>query len=154
MNIFILDQDIERCAQYHNDKHVVKMILESAQLLCTAHHELGGTAPYKSTHKNHPCAKWVRESAQNYEWLFNLMMALNEEFKYRFDKDQDHLSVIKLRNMAPPLELQYTGLTPFAQAMPEDCRDEDPVLAYRKYYMNHKQHLASWKKRGTPWWYS
>ena len=153
LNIFILDQDIRLCAQYHNDRHVVKMILESAQLLCTAHHELESTAPYKSTHKNHPCAKWVRESRQNYEWLTSLMLELNEEYKFRFEKSVDHLSVVKLEDLDPPLIIPNIGLTPFAQAMPKKYKQADPVLAYRNYYIGEKRHLAKWRRRKPPkWW--
>ena len=65
MNIFMLHQEPQIAAQYHCDKHVVKMILESAQLLCTALNEAGVPMPYRVTHKNHPCSIWVRESRAN-----------------------------------------------------------------------------------------
>ena len=69
MNIFILDYDVKKCAEYHVDKHVVKMILETAQLLCGAHWTTGGEAPYKLSHKNHPSAIWTRQDLNNYMWL-------------------------------------------------------------------------------------
>ena len=78
MNIFYLDEDPVLAAQMHCDKHVVKMILESAQLLSTAHLLIDGDeladerGLYKATHKNHPSSKWVRDSSENYEWLWNL----------------------------------------------------------------------------------
>ena len=75
MNIFILDEDPKKCAEYHNDKHVVKMILESAQLLCGVHHmvESGLDVPYGLSHKNHPCSIWARECIENYVWLCDFM---------------------------------------------------------------------------------
>ncbi len=69
MNIFALDTDPVTCAQYHCDKHVIKMILESVQMLSTTCSILGAEAPYKPTHANHPCTKWVRESWENFGWL-------------------------------------------------------------------------------------
>mgnify|MGYP001825078254 FL=1 len=84
MNIFILDKDIEKCAQYHCDQHVVKMILESVQMLCTALNKKGFSTPYKSTHMNHPCVLWVEESFDNYSWLKNLSLALNSEYRFRY----------------------------------------------------------------------
>ena len=79
MNIFVLDTDIKKCAQYHCDKHVVKMILESVQMLCTALNKKGFTTPYKSTHVKHPCVLWVESSHDNFLWLKNLTLALNDE---------------------------------------------------------------------------
>lgn len=152
MNIFILDTDIKKCAQAHVDKHVVKMILESAQMLCAAKLLNGEEAPYKLTHKNHPCTKWVRESRANWLWLKHLMHALNEEYKYRFEHEKDHLSWTKLKDLEPP-NIEDIGLTKFAQAMPEECKAEDAVEAYRSYYREHKNHIASWKKRNKPEWF-
>ena len=80
MNIFYLDSDIELNAKYHNDKHVVKMILESAQLLCGVHWYLGRSAPYKFSHKNHPCSIWTRSSINNYNYLCKLGKALCKEY--------------------------------------------------------------------------
>ena len=151
MNIFILDTDIEKCAQAHVDKHVVKMILESAQMLCAAKLLSNEDAPYKLTHKNHPCTLWVRESQSNWIWLKNLARALNEEFKYRFGHKEDHLSWQKIKDLGPP-DIVDKGLTPFAQAMPEDCKQQDAVEAYRDYYRNYKEELFSWKKRSRPDW--
>jgi len=85
MNIFYLDHNPVLCAQYHCDAHVVKMILESAQLLSTAHRETDSPYAdfcYKSTHKNHPSAIWVRESTDHYSWLFELFKELSNEFVY------------------------------------------------------------------------
>lgn len=92
MNIFLLDYDVKKCAQSHVDKHVVKMILETAQLLCGAHHVIGTTdnIPYKLSHKNHPCSIWVRESLTNYLYLCELGLELCYEYTYRYGKDTNH----------------------------------------------------------------
>jgi hypothetical protein len=152
MNIFILDSDINECAKYHNDKHVVKMILESAQMLCTAVNLSGGDAPYRSTHKNHPCSIWVRESLSNWRWLRDLTLALNDEFKFRYDKDTDHKSAIIVKSLEEP-NISDVGLTPFPQAMPDEYKGEDPVDSYRRYYVKDKHHIAKWTKRRVPEWY-
>jgi hypothetical protein len=153
MNIFVLDNDIRKCAQYHNNAHVVKMILESAQLLCTAHWKLGSQAPYKATHANHPCGVWVRESKHNYLWLCKLALQLCAEFEFRYGKKHKTKDVILycLRNVP---NYDIIDSTPFAQAMPNDYKCDDAVEAYRNYYMLDKRHLADWGKRGAPdWWF-
>ena len=151
MNIFVLDKDPRIAAQYHNDRHVVKMILETAQILSTINHKYGVEAPYKATHHNHPCVLWAEQSTANYEWLVTLGFALCNEYTHRYNKI--HKSVEALVATAfPPEDLPVGELTPFAQAMPDDCKDIDAVVAYRKYYNQHKQDLASWKNRPTPAW--
>lgn len=156
MNIFVLDEQPEKCAQYHADKHVVKMILEHAQLMCTAHHLQPNTLvdyeiPYKATHVNHPCAKWVRESKQNYQWLYNMTYSLNKEYVYRYEKNVNHKSWDAIVDLPYP-DLPDVGMTPFALAMPDDCKLSTPVASYRKYYNTEKQHLLKWKDRETPSW--
>ena len=80
MNIFYLDRDPHEAARLQCDKHVVKMILETAQLLSTAHNELdGGQIAYKTTHKNHPSAVWARKSLDNYLWLYRHLEGLGSE---------------------------------------------------------------------------
>jgi len=151
MNIFLLAMQVAACARYHVDSHVVKMILESAQLLCTACHLKGGTAPYKATHKNHPCSLWVRESLSNWKFLRSLAKALNDEYKFRFNHTENHKSWDVIASLTEPPELEDKGLTPFAQAMPEQYRVVgDPVEAYRRYYIGAKFHLAQWTKRRVP----
>jgi hypothetical protein len=90
MNIFYLDTNIQLCSEYHCDKHVVKMILEYAQILCTVLHESGESAPYRPTHKNHPCVLWAGESIENWKWLRDLANALNTEYKFRFQHAANH----------------------------------------------------------------
>ncbi|MCL6416805.1 pyrimidine dimer DNA glycosylase/endonuclease V [Aestuariirhabdus sp. Z084] len=154
MNIFILDDDIEKCAQYHCDQHVVKMILESVQLLCTALNKKGFTTPYKSTHAKHPCTLWVEESYDNFLWLKQLTLELNKEYRYRYDKQVDHKSIAVLSSLSPH-RFPAIGLTPFAQAMPETYKVEgNAVLAYRKFYLGDKVRFAKWTKRSSPHWFS
>lgn len=152
MNIFILDSDPVIAAQMQCDKHVVKMTLESAQLLCTAHQILDGPSPnlYKPTHKNHPCAIWVRKSHSNYLWLYRHFIALATEYTYRYGKV--HLCEQKFREVlkTPPKAIAFGELTPFAQCVEEKIPD-NPILAYRNYY-NAKDIDKRWTKREKPEW--
>lgn len=155
MNIFVLDQDPRVCAVYHNDKHVVKMILESAQLLCGVHHvtESYLHIPYKLSHKNHPCSIWARECIENYIWLCDLGMALCREYTHRYNKTHKSQAVIEWCYDNLPDLPELGDITPFALAMPDECKTDDPVESYRKYYMMHKQNIAKWKMRNIPNWY-
>ena len=153
MNIFYLDKDIQLCAQYHCDKHVIKMILEYAQILCTVLHKRGKLAPYHPTHINHPCVLWAGESQENWEWLRNLAQALNEEYRFRFDKLINHKSYNVILTLPSP-DLPRMGLTERPQTMPDEYKVMgDPVAAYRNYYIHGKQKILAWRKRGAPWWY-
>ncbi len=152
MNIFILDKNIDKCARYHCDQHVIKMILESVQMLCTALNKKGFTTPYKSTHVKHPCVLWVEHSFANFLWLEKLAMALNGEYRYRFDKDTDHKSIHVLDDIAD-YTYEDRGLTDFAQAMPDKYKVKgDAVKAYRKFYIGEKMSFAKWTKRRVPVW--
>jgi hypothetical protein len=153
MNIFVLDTDLQKCARYHADQHVSKMILESAQMLCTVLNQLGVKTPYRSTHSRHPCTLWTGESRANWFWLRNLAFCLNEEAKYRFDKETDHRSILVIRELPEP-GLPDFGLTPFAQAMPDPYKvPGDPVQAYRNFYIHDKSRFATWTRREPPSWY-
>lgn len=154
MNIFVLDADTEKCAQYHADQHVVKMTLESTQILCTVLSLLGFAAPYRPTHVRHPCVRWAGESLSNWRWLLNLTFHLNAEYRYRFERQRDHRSAVVARALPLP-PISDIGLTEFAQAMPEVYRvPGDPVLAYRKFYIAEKSRFATWTKRAPPPWFS
>ena len=152
MNIFILDKEVEKCAEYHCDKHVIKMILESAQMLSAVVRLNGHDIGYKLTHKNHPCTKWARESLSNYNWLVRLTRLLNYEYRYRYDKDINHKSYDLVRTLPTP-KISDIGLTPFAQAMPDQYKNKNAVKAYRDYYINEKSSFLTWTKRKTPNWY-
>ena len=155
MNIFVLDNDYVECAKLHVDKHVVKMILEHAQMMCTVHHLIGGydyKIPYKSTHVNHPCNKWLRDSIENYEWLYNMTSALNDEYRYRYDKNVNHKSFDVIESLPFP-DLPDVKMTRFARAMPDECKiDNDIVASYRNYYNVAKQDILKWTKRDIPAW--
>lgn len=155
MNIFVLDTDPKKCAVYHNDKHVVKMILETAQLLCGSHHvtESQYEIPYKLSHKNHPCSIWVRECIENYIWLCDLGLELCAEYTYRYGKRHKSQDIIEWCLMNTPNIPTNGDVTPFALAMPDECKVGTAIDSYRAYYMVEKRSLASWKNRQTPEWY-
>ena len=148
MNIFYLDQCPVEAARMQCDKHVVKMILETAQLLSTAHAELDGESPaYKPTHKNHPSAVWVRGSLQHYAWAVRHLSALGEAYTQRYGKVhktiREHLNTLK----RPPAALQANFWRDPPQCMPDECKNGDTVLAYLTYY-NHK--ADEWDAKGSP----
>ena len=161
MNIFYLDKDPIIAAQMSCDKHVVKMILESAQMLCSTHRVLDGDeiadskGMYKMAHKNHPSTIWVRSSPDHYAWLYNHMLALMKEYTFRYGKHHATERLIEPLRPAPSklaLEEWVEFVDP-PQCMPEECKDEDTVLAYQKYYIVEKSGFATWKKRSIPeWW--
>jgi hypothetical protein len=153
MNIFFLHWDPRICAMMHVDKHVIKMILETCQLLCTTHHvtESKYVPPYKLTHKNHPSTKWVRESQGNYKYLINLGKELCKEYTYRYGKIHKCQSYIEeMGNNIPPIP--DNGFTTPALAMPNEYKSKDVVESYRSYYYFEKMDLHSWKKRDIPDW--
>lgn len=152
MNIFVLDYDIQKCAEYHNDRHVIKMILESAQMLSTTVRLSGIDIGYKSTHVNHPCSKWCRESLSNWRWLKSLSKCLNGQYKIRFDHKINHKSYDVILSLPEP-NIKDIGLTKFALAMPEEYKNDDTVISYRQYYICDKQHIATWKHKQKPYWY-
>ena len=158
MNIFVLDADPKLAAIMLCDKHISKMILESAQMLCITINERGGSTPYKTTHKNHPCSVWVRASRENFHWLTAHAKELNYQYRWRYGKQVNHRSweVIKdvVKNNKEVIRtLPDICPTPFAQAMPEELRIKDnPVQAYRNYYIT--KDFASWSKGvEKPWWF-
>lgn len=151
MNIFYIHNDPKVCAKAMTDKHCVKMILESAQMLSTAHHELDqDKAPdniYKSTHKNHPSAKWVRQSVQNYKWLYDHFIFLSDEYTRRYnrrhktDKDLSHILI------NPPKNIPVADFTQPPQAMPDIYKTNNSVRSYRIYYITEKLHNDKDSKR-------
>lgn len=158
MNIFVLDKDPQVAAIYHCDKHVVKMILETAQLLSTTH-RLTEVSPdqslYRVTHKNHPSAIWVREGVQNYLWAYRLFCHLCDEYTHRYGKT--HLTDSKLRKLLGKIPSNLPGgSTNFKLAMKSnpECMKECPVESYRSYYRTKKTKFSMvWSHRPTPpWW--
>lgn len=165
MNIFVLSKIIKLCAQYHCDKHVVKMILESAQMLCTAHRVLDqvntvdGVRIYKIFGKKHPCNLWTQASSENYSWLYNLFIELCNEYTYRYGKT--HICDTKFRNALEylPVNIPTGELTPFAVAMPDQYKIKnedgtyDAIKSYRAYYNGAKRDFCVWTKRDVPKWF-
>jgi hypothetical protein len=152
MNIFVLDLNVEKCARYHCDQHVVKMILESAQIACTALNLNGFATPYKSTHVKHPCVLWAGASFANLQWLKKLARALNREYRYRYRTSADHGSIAVI-DQIEEMKFESSGLTDFPQAMPEPYKAPgDPVQAYRNFYIGEKLRFARWTRRRRPSW--
>ena len=155
MNIFFLDENPTLSAKYHVDKHVVKMILETAQLLCGVHHltdQVNDQVPYKLSHKNHPCAVWARESLSNYLYLCELGLELGKEYTYRYGKRHKSIEVIEWCIVNKP-NIPDIGFTTPARAMPDEFKVDSVVESYRNYYMGAKSDLASWKNREKPFWF-
>lgn len=179
MNIFYLSNDVRRCAQYHVDKHCVKMILEYAQLLSTAHRVLDGyptvvishagrktkkflltdskldSVVYSATHINHPSAVWVRQSKENYIWLCNMLVALCEEYTHRYGKthkvERDGLCQVLLKNV--PKNIKTAGFTEPTPAMPDEYKvPGNSIQSYYNYYNGAKTRMFTWKKREVPEW--
>lgn len=175
MNIFYIDKDPIKAAEYMVDSHVVKMILESCQLLSTAHRLLDGKMTpaktnagrktiryvlpdaregilYQATHINHPSSVWVRQSNNNYNWLHCHLMALLNEYTYRYGKVHKSMDVaIALTRLPQNIPVDYfTTPTP---AMDEKYLvDKDSLKSYRNYYIHGKTHLHKWTRRNAPEW--
>lgn len=175
MNIFVVDSNPYRAAGDLCDKHVVKMIVESAQMLSTAHRVLDGTPTIRITKSgrkvkhwvhpewenelclptmvNHPCTKWAMTNMSNYDWLWRHTVGLLREYNSRYGKIHSMSDMIKCQLIHHPTNIKDGNLTPFAQAMPDQYRSDDAVVAYRKYYIGEKRRFAKWSKSQTPsWW--
>lgn len=176
MNIFYIDPNPVVAAQNMVDKHVVKMILESAQLLSTAHRLLDGqevagktktgrnakrwvlsddrdNVLYQATHINHPSAVWCRKSVENYNWLVEHFFALGDEYTYRYGKTHKCFGELSYMLQSPPKNLTNYDMTTMPSAMaPEYVISEDPLVNYRNYYRIGKARMHSWKNRQPPEW--
>ena len=180
MNIFILDNDPVIAAQMQCDKHVVKMIVESAQMLSTVHRMLDGTMErrpsesgsmlqywklpdireltlYKACHFNHPSTVWTRESSDNYMWHYEHFVALCYEYRYRYGKVHKTEKLLKHHLRHLPDNIKEVGLTPFKLAMAQfpQCIVEDPVESYRNFYHTKQSRFKmAWTKRPKPEWFN
>jgi hypothetical protein len=152
MNIFVLSEDPVEAAQMQCDKHVVKMIIESGQMLCAAH-PVGG-APWKRTHYNHPCTVWARTTTANYGWLAEHGLALCREYTRRYGKVHKSEEIIQWCKENVPPEVTEGPLTPFVVAIKDpQYHRETPVESYRSYYVGDKVRFARWRFTGPPvWW--
>ncbi|CAB5221433.1 hypothetical protein UFOVP247_164 [uncultured Caudovirales phage] len=182
MNIFAISNNPVEAAQWMVDKHVVKMILETAQLLSTAHRILDGemvegkkmvpgalpirwrkfkkwklpddrdTVLYSATHINHPSAVWCRASNNNYNWLYAHFLALLDEYTYRYGKVHKCATLVDALR-STPISIPVGYLTPVTPAMPDEYKVEhDSVTSYRNYYRVAKQRMHKWTKREKPEW--
>lgn len=177
MNIFVLSENVNEIAMFQNDKHCIKMPLESALMLSTAHRVIDGkkitaisksgrkikkyvlndereNILYGSSHINHPSTVWTRTNKQNYLWHFDLFVAMLKEYTYRYDKIHACEKLIPFLKNAPNNIPEGKFFLP-TPAMPDDCKvKDDSIKSYQNYYIQKKQHLASWKKRSVPQWFS
>lgn len=179
MNIFYLDRNAETAASYMCDKHVVKMIVETAQMLSTTHRYMMGV-PMNSTHPvsgrsykkymmadpktdqmlckatmiNHPCNVWIRESNLHYGWLWIHGMGLMDEYTRRYGKQHSMENLYRNYLAFPPTNLFLKPFQEPPQAMPDYCKVQgDAVKAYRQYYIQEKSRFAKWKMGNMPDWY-
>ena len=161
MNIFYLDKRPDDAAEMHCDKHCVKMILEYAQMLSTAHRILDGDDAhpdlYKITHKNHPSTSWTRSSKQHYNWLFRLFRMLSAEYTLRYSSGdfKFHKTWNKLGKIleTPPKNIKDNSWVDPPQCMPDHCKKPNTIDAYRNYYMTEKNKFAKWNYSSVPDWY-
>ena len=164
MNIFVLDECPIQSAQMQCDKHIVKMPLETAQMLCSVWHRhgQGDKVPYREVHKKHPCTLWTGDSLLNYDWLVQHGMELCFEYTRRYNKIHKCQQVIMDLRETDWGTLQYQDMekTPHPQCMPDEYKSTElrihsnTVRAYRRYYVNDKKDIAKWEKsRPMPDWY-
>jgi hypothetical protein len=161
MNIFVLHPMPDVAARMQCDKHVPKMTLETAQMLCTVINELGGQAPYKSAHVNHPCSVWARETLGNFLWLWEHGMALAKEYTERYGKVHKSEAVIRHCRKAIKDVACLSGpgfksrkVTPHPLCMPDQYKCDDVFESYRRYYIGEKFWFAQWNKttEAPSWW--
>lgn len=157
MNLFYLHADPQQAARMHCDAHVVKMILETAQMLCTAHHVHGTAKPcmYKATHTNHPSTQWVAEAGAHYQWAWRLMFHLTREHMWRYNHRIPHKSYRVLRDvlpLAPTPVIDRPWIRDPPQCMPSTYKGDDTVEAYRRYYATDKRPLLRYTRREKPEW--
>lgn len=158
MNLFWLDLDPKVNAQYHCDKHVVKMILEATQLLCTAHHTQGRLlgynvdkdALYNATHENHPCAEYTRSSRRAYFYVLDYARYLSEEYQWRYGNFHKCDNLLDGILDTPPVGLSDQYLMNRPQCMPEVYKSANVVTSYRKYYKHDKKSILKWSRRPVP----
>ena len=179
MNIFVLDTNPELCASYHCDAHINKMIVEHCQILGSIAYtargvkrkkditpgfikyyfqdfprkdEDGNPKPYGIGYQNHPCTQWAGRTVMNYKWLCLLTLEMCKEYTRRYGRKHACEAICTwYYENAPNILLQ--SMTPFAQAMPDDCKDPNAVVAYRNYYKKYKARFAKWAYSQTPEWF-
>ena len=148
MNIFFLDKDPKIAAQLQCDKHIVKMVLETAQMLSTAARKRGFELGYKSAYPKHPMTKWISESPNNYSWAIQHGLALGTEYQLRYHKVHKSHEVIK--ELAMLDDGDHTQITEPPKCMPDEYKTNDYVQSYRNYYVGEKKRFAKYTNRTIP----
>jgi hypothetical protein len=150
MNIFALSEEPGLAAQAHTDKHVVKMITESAQIMSTVLIGLGveDERLYKETHQHHPCVRWAATNKENFFWLHSLLFELIKEYDYRWPANAG-LKFLRAREIADA-SLSYLHLLPLGQRTPFALHGT--VAGYRRHYVANKLKSACWTRREPPKW--
>ena len=147
MNIFHLHKDPKTCAEYHCDKHVVKMILETGQMLSTAYRRHFGDNDdlYKTAYPRHPMTVWVGNSGGNFSWTMKLLEHLLEQYNLRYNKIHTTSRIFNLLNTKHIYWKDLTGdfLDP-PLCMPDDCKRDCYIFSYRKYYKEYKLRFAKY----------
>lgn len=155
MNIFVLSDDPVLAASMMCDKHVVKMIVESSQILSTSLSASNCKPLLKPTHHHHPCVVWACATKSNFSWLLEHFKALQNEYTKRYGKFHKYSRENHYEYYAEQLKSLPDGsLHPFVQCMPEEYRGLDAVEAYRRYYMGDKAYFAKWRYSEQPDWWS
>lgn len=154
MQIFAVDSDPKAAARALGDKHVVKMCLETAQILCTVSWIHGQSAPYQPTHVSHPCVRWTSEFAHHWEWVHAHGLELGREYEFRFRRQHASAAVIKSLSRpesirAPRIRIQVPSFTT-RSLLPRYQRIPDPVSAHRQSYVNEKAHIAIYARGREP----
>lgn len=155
MNIFVLDKDPKLAARYMCDRHIVKMIVESAQMLSTAHHIYNSQREflYKPTHQKHPCTIWTSENQTNYNWHYQLFTAMADEYTERYAKKHLSYTLLGKNLLTHPDNMPDGNLTDFPLAMPDIYKSKDPVESYRNFYVGEKIKFCTWTSPATvPYW--
>ena len=158
MNIFFVYLNAKLAARSLCDKHIIKLALETAQLLSTAMYIICESDEniYKMTHKNHPCAIWVRNSQENLKWTIEHGLELCYEYTRRYNKIHKSQAVIEYIQK----HFDITKIKKKEFTLPAICMDDqykisqDPIECYREYYIKNKSRFAKWKNVSPPDWYT
>lgn len=178
MNLFVLSECPFEAAKSHCDIHVNKMIIETAQMLSTAHRVLDGNMfielsksgsklkkwdhpefhniLYKTTHVNHPSSVWIRESSENYQWAYRLFQGLCLEYSHRRGKVHATEKLLDTILSSQPKNIKVSSMTKFAICIAEEYKLKhvtDPIEAYRRYYIkkNNEQFNMTWLANKPAW---
>jgi hypothetical protein len=162
MNMFLLDEALDQCAADHSDQHIVKMVLESAQI-CSSGAYLQNVifdGQYRPGHIHHPCCVWAGESPENLMFVCRLGISIGMEYRWRFDRHHQSMRVLCLCASRLPRSLPSPELYPVC--IPLEHRRESyasrlplgrAVKEYRAYYRSAKERFVTWKYSPIPsWW--